>query len=233
LRLRNAAQRFAEHGWSVAPGAWLNGDRFSCTRPDCTVRGCHPADADWTETACTDPARINQWWRDEAHAVLLATGRSVDVIEVSALLGARAVRGPVAGAGEASAVGPARGPVAVTPAGRWQFLVRPGTGLRPSLTHDADVLLHTADSWVALPPTRLRKGPMRWEVAPSAVEWQLPESEAVQSALVAAMISLNAAVIDAGGFAEPTPLHSRVVARVRPMAISQFPPVDEALRRAV
>jgi len=231
LRLRTAALRFADHGWSVTPGAWLSGDRFSCTQPDCAVRGCHPAHADWAETASTDPNQVVDWWRDEAHAVLLATGRSVDVIEVSALLGARAVRGPVAGAGEASAVGSARGPVAVTPTGRWMFLVRPGIGLRPTLHREGDVLLHEAGSWIALPPTRLRKGPVRWEVTPSAVEWQLPEADAVQNALVAAMISLDASLIDAGGFAEPTPLHTRVVARARPMAVSRISTMEN-LRRA-
>ena len=73
---------------------------------------------------------------------------------------------------------------------------------------------------------------MRWEVAPSAVEWLLPDAEVVQSALVDAMISLDAAVLDAGGFAEPTPLHApRAVGRVCPMAVSRIPTTD-GLRKA-
>lgn len=231
LRLRTAALRFAEHGWSVTPGAWLAGDRFDCMRADCAAQACHPARADWAESASTSGTQVHNWWRDEPHSVLLATGETVDVIEVSALLGSRAVRGPAAGPGEASAVGNARGPVAVTPTGRWMFLVRPGGGLRPSLNREDDILLHQAGSWVPLPPTRLRRGPVRWEVAPTSVEWQLPDAEAVQTALVTAMISLDAAVLETGGFTEPTPLHSRVVARVRPMAISQISTM-EGLRRA-
>jgi hypothetical protein len=221
LRLRTAASHFAEHGWSITPGAWLTGDRFDCTQANCTVQACHPARADWAESATTDPGRVHRWWRDEPHAVLLATGRSIDVIEVPALLGARAVRGPVTGPGAASVVDQARGPVAVTPSGRWMFLVRPDDGLRPCL--DRGVLLHGAGSWVPLPPTRLRRGPVRWEVTPSDVDWWLPSSGEVQRALVAAMISLDAGIVDASGFAEPMPLHAaKVVARVRPMATSRI-----------
>jgi hypothetical protein len=83
-------------------------------------------------------------------------------------------------------VGPGvRGPVLVTPTGRWMFLVRPGDPLRPELEHCFHVVRHGPGSWVPAPPTRLPEGPVRWAVAPEQARWQLPDSYLVQNTLVA------------------------------------------------
>lgn len=187
-RLRRAAVRFAEHGWDVTPGACFGGARFDCARPGCPTLGCHPALDGWEEAATTDFERITAWWRSRPHAVLLPTGRAFDVIEVSAhlglrVLGAARLYASVIGAGR----GQVRGPVAVTPTGRWMFFVRPGDPLRPELSENLDVVRHGPGSWVPAPPTRLPEGPVRWSVSPDGTSWLLPDSYAVQAMLVDAL----------------------------------------------
>ena len=187
-RLRHAALRYAEHGWDVTPGAHLAGDRFACARPGCPTIGCHPALERWEEAATCDTAKVADWWRRAPHAVLLPTGRAFDVLEVPAHLGLR-----VLGAARlhASVLGPGRGqvrgPVAVTPTGRWMFLVRPGDPLRPELDDSLDVERHGAGSWIPAPPTRLPEGLVRWSVSPEVTRWRLPDSYAVQGMLVDAV----------------------------------------------
>src|SRR4051794_36020201 len=65
--------------------------------------------------------------------LLLATGTTLDVLEVSAAVG-RLVCAQLREAGIAV-------PVAATPTGRWWFPVTPGGTLRASLTDRADVVL--------------------------------------------------------------------------------------------
>lgn len=173
VRLRRAALAYAEHGWAVAPGAFLTGARFDCGRPGCPITGCHPAVDSLAESATTDPARIAGWWRHRPHNVLLTTGHAVDVLEVPAVLGR-----PAADRDAASA-----GPVAVTAAGRWMFLVRPGCPLRPELDQRMDVVHHQRGSWIPAPPSRMVEGPIRWEVTPAQVNWTLPDPERVQEML--------------------------------------------------
>src|SRR5688500_17838620 len=183
-RLRHAALRYAEHGWDVTPGAHLAGDRFACARPGCPTIGCHPALERWEEAATCDTTRVAEWWRRAPHAVLLPTGRAFDVLEVPAHLGLR-----VLGAARlhASVLGPGRGqvrgPVAVTPTGRWMFLVRPGDPLRPELDHCFHVVRHGPGSWIPAPPTRLPEGAVRWAVAPHPARWPPPDSYLAQPAL--------------------------------------------------
>jgi hypothetical protein len=168
--LRRAALRYAAHGWAVTPGAYLTGHRFDCGRPECDITGCHPALDSWAATAGDDPARIAAWWRRRPYTVLLATGGAFDALEVPASLGTH---------------GPTAGPVAVTADGRWMFLVRPGTPLRPELEHRLDVIRHDAGSWIPAPPSRLPEGPVRWEIPPARVQWRLPSSDEVQERLAA------------------------------------------------
>jgi hypothetical protein len=187
-RLRHAALRYAEHGWDVTPGACLAGGRFACARPGCPTMGCHPALEQWEDTATSDHGQVLAWWRRQPHAVLLPTGRAFDVLEVPAHLGLR-----VLGAARlhAGVVGPGRGqvrgPVAVTPTGRWMFLVRPGDPLRPELDDSLDVVRHGPGSWIPAPPTRLPEGPVRWAASPEETRWRLPDSYAVQGMLVDAL----------------------------------------------
>jgi Bifunctional DNA primase/polymerase, N-terminal len=175
--LRRAALRYADHGWDVVPGACLVGTRFDCGQPGCQTVACHPAVAHWEAVAGHDPYLVRDWWRSLHHAVLLATGRAVDVLEVPAALGR-----PVAAG--------VRGPVSVAPSGRMLFLVRPGEGLRPELRRRMDVLLHGLGSWVPLPPTDHPGGRMRWETPPEEYDWLLPDPYPVQSLLLSAVRGL-------------------------------------------
>lgn len=182
VRLRRIAVRYAVHGWEVTPGACLARSRFVCGRAGCPTVGCHPALENWEFAASTDPARVATWWHSRPHGVLLPTGRAFDVLEVPAYLG-RQVRDTLG----ARPAGRARGPVAVTPTGRWMFLVRPGDPLRPDLDHCFHVVRHGLGSWIPAPPTRLPEGPVRWAVAPEQAQWRLPDSYLVQDALVDAL----------------------------------------------
>ncbi|MCA2219403.1 bifunctional DNA primase/polymerase [Jidongwangia harbinensis] len=188
LRLRRAALRYAAHGWAVLPGARLVGHRFDCDRPGCPIMGCHPAAESWEDHASTDAARVARWWRRRSYSVLLATGLAFDVIEVPAALGLRVLgtarlHAGVLGHEHADA----RGPVAVTPGGRWMFLVRPGRPLRPELERCLDVVRHGPGSWIPAAPSRLPEGPVRWAVTPEQVRWRLPEADGVQALLVDAL----------------------------------------------
>ncbi|MDI6098114.1 bifunctional DNA primase/polymerase [Actinoplanes sp. NEAU-A12] len=170
--LRRAALRYAAHGWAVTPGSYLTGSRFDCGRAGCAITGCHPVLDTWAASAGDDPARITAWWRRHPHTVLLTTGTAFDVLEVPASMGR---------------LGPEIGPVAVTAAGRWMFLVRPGSPLRPELEHRLDVVQHGSGSWIPAPPSRMIEGPVRWEVPPSRSQWRLPSSEEVQAKLAAGL----------------------------------------------
>ncbi|MFG1955485.1 bifunctional DNA primase/polymerase [Micromonospora sp. NPDC048830] len=183
VRLRRVAVRYAVHGWEVTPGACLARSRFVCGRAGCPTVGCHPALEDWEHVASADPARVATWWRSRPHGVLLPTGRAFDVLEVSAHLGRQALDT----VGTHPAGDGVRGPVVVTPTGRWMFLVRPGDPLRPELEHCFHVVRHGVGSWIPAPPTRLPEGAVRWAVAPEQARWRLPDSYLVQNALIDAL----------------------------------------------
>ncbi|MDG4765045.1 bifunctional DNA primase/polymerase [Solwaraspora sp. WMMD406] len=185
LRLRRGALHYAAHGWPVTPGAYLKDGRFCCDRPGCPTASCHPALESWERSASDRPDRVSSWWRRQPHAVLLATGYAFDVLEMPARLGLRVLctvrlRGGAAAPGH----GQLRGPVAVTPTGRWMFLVRPGDALRPELAESLDVIQHGHGSWIPAPPTLLPEGAVRWAVRPEEVRWQVPDSYAVQRIVV-------------------------------------------------
>jgi len=192
VRLRRAALRYADHDWEVLPGACLSGDRFVCGRAGCPTMACHPALERWEVAATSDLARVATWWRTQPHAVLLATGDPFDVLEVPAHLGLRVLGAARLLAGVlGSGRGQVRGPIAVTPTGRWMILVRPGDPLRPELEERLDVVRHGPGSWIPAPPTRLPEGAVRWALAPEATQWQLPDSYAVQGMLVDALSMLQ------------------------------------------
>jgi Bifunctional DNA primase/polymerase, N-terminal len=187
IRLGRAAARYAAHGWPVTPGAYRAGSRFSCGRAGCPTVSCHPVFEQWAAAASHHPATVAAWWRDTPYTVLLATGRAFDVLEVPAYLGATALDG--------------HGPVAVSPTGRWMFLVLPGQPLRPELAERLDVVRHGWGSWLPAPPTRLLEGPVRWAVPPHRTGWRLPDPYRVQQGLVEAVSALHPAPA-----AQPSPL---------------------------
>lgn len=170
--LRRAAQRYADRGWRVVPGAFLAEDRYVCG-PLCPTVACHPALDHWERAASSDPSDVDAWWANAPFSVLLATGHAFDVIDVPARFGAAAARST------------RLGPVAVSPTGRWMFLVGPGGSLRPELADRLDVVMHGKGSWIPAPPTRTPVGRVRWEIHPVVTAWQLPNPYAVQKVLVA------------------------------------------------
>jgi hypothetical protein len=190
--LRRQALRYAEHGWPVTPGAHLTGHRFVCGRPGCPIMMCHPALESWQDSATIDPRQINEWWRHQPHTVLLATGDRFDALEVPASLGLRVLGTTrLLGAAPHNGLSGARGPVAVTAAGRWMFLVRPGTPLRPELANRLDIVRHGQGSWIPAAPSRLLEGAVRWAVPPERTQWRLSEAELVQSLLTDALGSVR------------------------------------------
>jgi hypothetical protein len=191
-RLRRAALRYAGHGWPVTPGAYLAGDRLACGRTACPITGCHPVAESWEDDASTEAPRVARWWRRRPYPVLLVTGATFDVLEAPAAVGLRvlgAVRLHTGVLGAAD--GDARGPVAVTPSGRWMFLVRPGVDLRPELESCPDIRHHGRGSWIPAAPSRTPGGPVRWAVPPQQTGWELPDSATVQAMLLDALDALG------------------------------------------
>jgi hypothetical protein len=176
--LRRAAQRYAERGWRVVPGAALKDDRYVCG-PLCPTVSCHPAVDRWEVAASYRSDDVDDWWAHSAFSVLLATGYTFDVIEVPARIGAAAARSTILG------------PVAVAPTGRWMFLVEPGDSLRPELSDQLDVVLHGHGSWIPAPPTRTPGGRIRWDVHPAVTAWQVPNPYAVQKVLMSFLRPAN------------------------------------------
>jgi hypothetical protein len=182
MRLRRAALRLAARGWPVTPGACLRANRFDCGRIGCRTTGCHPAVETWQQVATRDRQRINRWWRDSPHSVLLPTGVSFDALDIPAPLAALVIR-------SGRWTGPLRGPVATIPTGRWLFLVQPGEPLLPELAGRWDVVLHGRGSWMPAPPTRLPEGAVRWSVSPTESGGRLPDSIAVQRLLAETLMT--------------------------------------------
>jgi hypothetical protein len=180
VQLRHAAVVYVAHGWSVLAGARLCGERFSCG-PGCRTESCHPVSchpAAGPAPRLRSTAAVAHTWRTSPYTVLLATGETFDVVDVPAYIGALA-RDAI------------RGPVAVTPIGRWMFFVRAGAPLRPELAVHSDIVLHGSNSWVPAPPMRSPHGRVRWVMSPREAEWSLPSPEAVQDALVGTQPRIN------------------------------------------
>jgi hypothetical protein len=184
LRLRRTALRYAAHGWPVLPGACLTGDRFACGRAGCQIVAGHPAIDAWENSASSDPAKVAEWWRHRPHTILLATGWTFDVLEVPAALGLRTL-------GAIRRHDGVPGPIAVTAAGSWMFLVRPGRSLRTELDDRLDVLRHGRGSWIPAAPSRMPGGQVRWAVPPERTQWSLPEADIVQAMVVEAIGTLG------------------------------------------
>ncbi len=181
VQLRHAARQYVAHEWSVLAGSRLCGERFSCG-PGCRIESCHPIPchpADEPPPRLRTSAAVERTWAASPHSVLLATGEAFDVVDVPAYIGALS---PDA----------VRGPVAVTPIGRWLFFVRTGVPLRRELAMHSDVVLHGTNSWVPAPPVRSPRGRVRWVMSPRETRWRLPAAESVQRTLVASLPRLGA-----------------------------------------
>ncbi|WP_291413175.1 bifunctional DNA primase/polymerase [Actinophytocola sp.] len=178
VELRATAIGLAWRGWPVLPGTYPAGSHWA-GREGIENTGPHPVHQDWQERIGTKPEQVATWWSGRPYSVLLATGVTLDAIEVPGHLGRGAAR-------VLRTVGlPV--PIIATPDDRWTFLVQTGQKLASSLAEHDDVVLHTEGSYVALPPTPIQHGVVHWRVRPEVCGWQMPVSSTVQDALVDAL----------------------------------------------
>jgi Bifunctional DNA primase/polymerase, N-terminal len=152
IELRDAALNATRWGWPITPGTFLGTDRRWHGREDAT--GLGPISDTWRDTPITDPAHAQAIWSQQPYGVLLVCGRGVDVLElphrVFGLLPAPEVEQvPLA--------------ATATPPRRWLLFTATGSGALSSELAQAKVRLHTAGTWVALPPTTVEfLSPQRW-----------------------------------------------------------------------
>jgi hypothetical protein len=178
IELRAQAIGLAYRGWPVLPGtypagsAWVGGGTSHQTGPN-------PVHEDWTERVGASADEVADWWNGEAFSVLVATGTVLDAIEVGTETGRRTTA-MLRAAGQPV-------PIAATPTGRWLFLVQAGRPLPRELAEHDDIVLHSAGSWIPLPPTGFEHGIVHWRVRPEVCGWELPTAHTVQDAMVAAV----------------------------------------------
>jgi bifunctional DNA primase/polymerase-like protein len=178
VELRAQAIGLAWRGWPVLPGTYPAGSQWA-GREGVENTGPMPVHADWQQRIGTKPEQVATWWTGRPYSLLLATGVTLDAIEVPGHLGRGAAR-------MLRAVGlPV--PIMATPDDRWMFLVNTGQKLARSLVEHGDVVLHQKDSWVPLPPTPAQHGVVHWRVRPEVCGWQMPTSNLVQDALMDAI----------------------------------------------
>jgi hypothetical protein len=173
--LKTSALSLAEHGWPLLPGTFWQSDRWTGV-PDAPQIGPVAVPDDGIASATADPVTVGTWWSERPYSVLVATGLSVDIIEVSALVGRRVC----ALLRERDMVVP----VGATPTGRWWFAVRAGEALRPELASRPEVVLHGRGDWVAAPPSEGPQGVVHWRVPPTACDWRLPDPCDLQVAVL-------------------------------------------------
>lgn len=111
--------------------------------------------------------------------LLLATGTSLDVLEVPAAVG-RLVCAQLREAGIAV-------PVAATPTGRWWYPVTPGGTMPASLRDRADVVLHGDGAAVLAPPSETPDGWVHWRVAPALAGYRPSPFGPIVAAVAAAV----------------------------------------------
>jgi hypothetical protein len=170
IELRAQAIGLAWRGWQVMPGTYPAAND-----------GPVPVFEDWAERINTATAgEIADWWNGEQpHSLLVATGKTLDAIEVGDELGR-----------QTAAVLRSTGlpvPIAATPSGRWLFLTEAGEKLHSELAGNADIVLHTAGSFIPLPPSTFLQGIVHWRVRPEVCGWDLPASRVVQDAMLRAV----------------------------------------------
>jgi hypothetical protein len=178
IELRAQAIGLAYRGWHVLPGtypagsAWVGGGSSHPTGPN-------PVHEDWAARVGASADEVAEWWNGEAFSLLVATGSTLDAIEVGAELGRRTAA-VLRAAGQPV-------PIAATPGGRWLFLTIAGQTLPGELAEHDDVVLHGAGSYIPLPPTAYEHGIVHWRVRPEVCGWELPAPRTVQDAMVRAI----------------------------------------------
>ncbi|MEV0094193.1 bifunctional DNA primase/polymerase [Streptomyces sp. NPDC050738] len=152
-------------GWDVAPGARAAAGNCSCGSARCTSPGAHPLGfAPGVPAGATLDEVTAAWSQTPGAAVLLAVGRSFDVIDIAEAAGRLALV-------RLERMGIPLGPVTVTPKGRAQFFVAPGAAAElPELLYrmgwdDAGLDLRGLGpgTHITAPPSDLAGlGPVQW-----------------------------------------------------------------------
>jgi Bifunctional DNA primase/polymerase, N-terminal len=164
------AQLLIELGVGVVPGAWITAaGRCSCEDARCGHPGTHPRDNRWPIEASTDPAVVARWWAETPDAALVVPlTNAFHVIDAPAEAGALALRW-------LAAVDQPVPPVAVLPAGRYQFWVPPSARVLTCPLFRSGRRRSTRDGWSQ--PLRLL-GPGRYVLAPVSAQgrfrWERP-----------------------------------------------------------
>jgi Bifunctional DNA primase/polymerase, N-terminal len=183
IELRAQAIGLAHRGWPVMPGTYPAGSQWAGGK-DLRRNGPSPVHSDWALRVGATADEVAEWWSGEAYSLLVATGTTLDAIEVGAEIGQRTVA-VLRAAGQPV-------PIAATPEGRWLFLTTAGQTLPRVLAEDDDVVLHGEGSWIPLPPTAFEHGIVHWRVRPEVCGWELPTSHVVQDAMVRAVSTVHA-----------------------------------------
>ncbi|MFD2417582.1 bifunctional DNA primase/polymerase [Amycolatopsis pigmentata] len=174
IELRAEAIGLACHGWPVLPGTFPTGPENGHGN----WTGPVPVHSDWADRLGAHPNEVAEWWT-QPYSLLVATGKTLDAIEVGDELGKRAAR-------LLRATGhPA--PIVATPDGRWLFLTTVTDSLPERLAASSEVRWHGEGSWVPLPPTPYQHGVVHWRVKPDVWGWRLPAADAVHMVLIRAL----------------------------------------------
>ncbi|WP_234343398.1 bifunctional DNA primase/polymerase [Streptomyces sp. NRRL F-5123] len=202
-----AAVRYAEERqWDVLPGTWLETDPdgapcCSCSAADCPAPGAHPTRPDWvTQASGAVPTVQHMWQKQPRASVLLPTGRSFDVLEVSENAGCLALA-------RSERINLPLGPVLGAPGRRIMFFVLPGSGdkvpdtlrsfgCRPA---SLDLSVLGRGGWVVAPPTRtVPAGMVMWARRPTPANRWLPDATEALGALAYACAREAMEALDAG-----------------------------------
>jgi len=138
-----------------------------------------PVHEDWRDRLGAHPHQGASWWTDERYSLLVATGTVLDAVEVDDDLGRRAAR-LLRLTGHPA-------PIIAMPNGRWLFLSTVANRRPTGLVNEPAIQVHSADSWIPLPPTPFQHGVVHWRVKPEVWGWRLPAAEAVHDVLVRAL----------------------------------------------
>ncbi|EFL33306.1 conserved hypothetical protein [Streptomyces viridochromogenes DSM 40736] len=177
--------------WPVLPGVAADPQGTggcACPDPECTVPGAHPFDPGLL-AATTDERMLRWWWgnRPAAPIILATGGKAPCAVSLPALPAARALEA-------LDRTGMRLGPVVASPT-RWAILVKPysmeqlGELLYAKDFVPGSLRFHGDGGYLALPPSEVGQGEIRWERAPlpgSASPW-VPDVEAVVDAVVEAL----------------------------------------------
>ena len=185
VELRAQAIGFAWRRWPVLPGTYPAGAHWA-GRDGVRDDGPMPVHKDWQDRIGTQPEQVASWWAGQPYSLLLATGFTVDAVEVGSVLGTAAAR-------VLRSIGMPV-PIIGTPTGRWLFLTKPSRQVADALTGHADIVVHGKNSWVPLPPTQFQHGVVHWRVRPEVCGWEIPEAHLVHDALLDAVANRRVGV---------------------------------------